>query len=360
MTPDPPDTREVVRITRRDGTVSVFPASTRKHPRKTDRPDGDALPPEPIPLPVTVEDFAALVAELRAEVAAARPIDRERLIRRNATPDAFTGRPWAWTCLTLAEAAPLTGRAKGTLRMYARPNETGPVAMAKNGPAARDFPEPAARDEREGAARSPARLWETGALALWCATRSEKTSRAAMASAGRRPSQQPRPPRGGAKGGAKRDGTWARSLSRRRVAALAYMRALVREDTAVTVETAGERITAAGLDLTGFIAAGITRGSLLTEARQQEIGRFIERLESGAVHGDGTLVTTSQIGAAFGVGSTQVMKAWHAGRLVAAAGGGPFGSPLFDPARLRAWTGGRTPADMDHPEAVPLPGEITG
>ena len=346
----------IVRITRRDGTVSTFTASTRKHPRKTDRPDGDALPPEPIPLPVSVEDFRALVADLRAELAAARPIDRERLIRRTATPEAFTGRPWAWNCITLAEAAPLTGRAKGTLRKYSKPHATGPKTLARNGQAGRDFPPMAARDERPGAARTPAGLWEAGALALWCALRNEGRSQRAIARAARSPYQQPRPPKGGAKGGAKRDGTWARSLSRRRVAALAFMRALVREDTAVTLEDATGRI-AAGLDL-----AGITLPPLLAEARHQETAAFTARLEALSVHPRGW-VTAVQVGAVFGTSSTQVMRTWRRGELVAAGMRGR-GLPLFDPSRLRCrsqmtrWGYSRSPADRDSPYAMPVPGDV--
>ena len=348
LNPDGPEDgpRHVVTITRRDGTVSTFTSTRRQasHPRKTTRLESDSL--TGMPAPVSPEMFAALVAGLRAELAAARPIDRERLIRRTATPEAFTGRPWAWSVVTLAEAVPLTGRAKGTLRVYARPNETSPYTAAKGGRAFLDFPVAIAREDYGGAARSPARLWEVGALALWCAIQNEKMSRAAIAKAARNPLQQPRAPKEGAKAGPKRDGLWARSLPRRRIAAIAFMRALVREDTAVTLEHATARITAAGLDL-----AAIDVPSVLMEARRQETAAFTARLESESVHPEG-LVTPEQVGAAFGVKGTKVWAAWRRGELVA-AGHGKRGRPLFDPERLRAraimtrygWS--RVPVDKD-------------
>ncbi len=362
MTPDPPEPPlHVVTITRRDGTVSTFTSTRRQatHARKyDDAPAVAEVSQTGMPDPVTPDMFAALVAALRKELAAARPIDRERLVRRTTTPECFTGRPWAWSVITLAEAVPLTGRAKGTLRVYARPNETSPYTAAKGGRAFLDFPVAIAREDYGGAARSPARLWEVGALALWCAIQNEKMSRAAIAKAARNPLQQPRAPKEGAKAGPKRDGLWARSLPRRRIAAIAFMRALVREDTAVTLEHATARITAAGLDL-----AAIDVPSVLMEARRQETAAFTARLESESVHPEG-LVTPEQVGAAFGVKGTKVWAAWRRGELVA-AGHGKRGRPLFDPSRLRAraimtrygWS--RVPADKDWaPVAADLPGDV--
>ena len=341
-----PEPRHVVTITRRDGSVSTF-TSTRRQATKPRKYEGTAAPSEVsqtgMPAPVSPEMFAALVAGLRAELAAARPIDRERLIRRTATPEAFTGRPWAWSVVTLAEAVPLTGRAKGTLRIYIRPTETSPRKAEKHGGAFREFPPPIASEDREGAARTPARLWEVGTLALWCARRSENMSRAGFARTARGPQKAPKE---GPKAGPKRDGTWARSLPRRRIAAIALMRALVREDTAVTLEHATERITAAGLDL-----AAIDVPSVLMEARRQETAAFITRLESVSVHPRGW-VTPEQAGAAFGVKGAKVWDAWRRGELIA-AGHGKRGRPLFDPERLRAraimtrygWS--RVPVDKD-------------
>ena len=353
--------RHTVTITRRDGTVSTFTSTRRQatHARKyDDAPAVAEVSQTGMPDPVTPEAFAALVAALRKELAAARPIDRERLIRRTMTPEAFNGRPWAWAPITIAEAAPLTGRAKETLRKYAKPTETSPVTAAKFGAAFREFPEPASTGDRGGEGRTPARLYETGALALWCARRSEARVQATMArgwdTAWRKPA---RAPKTGPKAGPKRDGTWGRSLPRRRIAAVAYLRALVREDTAITLERATERIGAAGPDL-----AGVILPAAFAEARQQETRAFISRLEAESVHPDG-LVTASQVGAAFGVRGTQVWKVWQRGELAAAVRT-KQGGPLFDPSRLRCrmqmtrWGYSRSPADKDCVDAAPMPGEL--
>ena len=359
---EPP--RHVVRIVRKDGTVSTFTSTRRQatHARKyEDAPAVAEVSQTGMPDPVTPEAFRALVADLRAELARIRPIDREATVRRRRTPDAFTGRPWAWSVITLAEAVPLTGRAKGTLRVYARPNETSPYTAAKGGRAFLDFPVAIAREDYGGAARSPARLWEVGALALWCAIQNEKMSRAAIAKAARNPLQQPRAPKEGAKAGPKRDGLWARSLPRRRIAAIAFMRALVREDTAISLERATERIGAAGLDL-----AGVDLATAFMEARQQETRTFIERLRDGSVHPEG-LVTAAEVSAVFGIKRPSVMRALERGELVA-AGTGTRG-PLFDPERLRTRTRrttqwgdkritaqySRMPADKDWAGAAPMP-----
>ena len=360
---EPP--RHVVRIVRKDGTVSTFTSTRRQATRARkyeDAPPVAEVSQTGMPDPVTPEAFAALVAALRKELAAARPIDRERLIRRTMTPECFTGRPWAWSCITLAEAAPLTGRKLGSLRAYAKPNETGPARAARNGPAGREFPEPASMGEAGGEGRSPARLWEVGALGLWCARRSEKRSQAAITKAAANPLQQPwRPVKEGPKAGPKRDGTWGRSLPRRRIAAVAFLRALVREDTAITLERATERIGAAGLDL-----AGVDLAAAYMEARQQETASFIARLRDGSVHPEG-LVTAAEVSAVFGIKRPSVMRALERGELVA-AGTGTRG-PLFDPERLRTRTRrtaqwgdkritaqySRMPADKDWAGAAPMP-----
>lgn len=117
-------------------------------------------PREDDPPPVTDADFAALVKDLREELAAS---DRERRARLFAypsreTPGAFTGRPWAWATVGPAGAATVTGYAPSTIRRRVAESAR---AYAAGTQTERTMPPP--RDGR----------WAIGDLALWTATRNE-------------------------------------------------------------------------------------------------------------------------------------------------------------------------------------------
>jgi hypothetical protein len=112
------------------------------------------------PRPVTPEDFRQLTADLRAELAEATALQRERLLSRpmrQAAPGSFTGRPWVRRRVNLHEAADLTGLAYHSLRVYrnqGNKDRTGGVET-----------------ERSMPAESDAGGWVIGSLALWLATR---------------------------------------------------------------------------------------------------------------------------------------------------------------------------------------------
>lgn len=112
------------------------------------------------PPPATPEDFAALVKDLRGELAAS---DREQRARffaypRRETPASFTGRPWVWATTGPAGAAAVTGYAPSTIRRRVAESARAWAAGTQTG---RTMPPP-----RGG-------RWAIGDLALWTATRNE-------------------------------------------------------------------------------------------------------------------------------------------------------------------------------------------
>lgn len=114
------------------------------------------------PRPVTPEEFRQLTADLRAELAEATALQRERLLSRpmrQAAPGSFTGRPWVRRRVTLPEAADLTGLAYNSLRVY---RAAGNKDRANGQETERSMP---AESESEGGG------WVIGSLALWLATR---------------------------------------------------------------------------------------------------------------------------------------------------------------------------------------------
>lgn len=111
------------------------------------------------PAPVTLEDFAALVRDLRAELA--DPAWRKVLLTgpRAEHPRAFTGRPWAWRTVGPQGVSAVTGYSAVSVRRYralARAQHAGGTADHRTMP----LPDPKGR-------------WVIGDLALWMATRNE-------------------------------------------------------------------------------------------------------------------------------------------------------------------------------------------
>jgi len=340
-----------VRFTRKDGKQIVFTPS-RLSIRSEPRPD----PPRDVAIAhgrtgmtgdLTLEAFAALVAALRAELTASKPVDRERILRRTLTPKCFTGRPWVWQPVTLAEAADLTGVAVTTLRRYARPSDRDGGRRRLPGPL---LPPPLGTLPAEGMRRSPPNVWDAAAIALWYAGRQRRVP----PQPGRRraPARYPKDMR-----------VWSRTVPRRRFALLAYLRALIREDTAISVTRAAEMVAAAGLD-----TAGASMRYCYVEARRAEARTFIARLQDESVHPEG-LVTLSQVASVYGVRHGSLWKALKRGELKQ-AGRDEHGRALLDPSRLRMLADephghqlqsrlrrglSRVPVDMDAPNALPLP-----
>ena len=112
--------------------------------------------------PVTPDLFAALVADLRAELAAATPEQRAAMLARprRLKPASFTGRGWVRQRVTLKEAAVLSGRKWTSLRVYVH---EAPADRKNGRPEHRIFPP-----------ESDLGGWVIGQVALWCATRDER------------------------------------------------------------------------------------------------------------------------------------------------------------------------------------------
>lgn len=113
------------------------------------------------PPPVSREEFTALVKDLRAELARADKDQRARLldISKPETPDAFTGRGWAWQTVDAAGIETVTGYAPVSVRRY--------TAAARKAHAA------GTADERTMPLPNADGRWVIGRLALYMATRNE-------------------------------------------------------------------------------------------------------------------------------------------------------------------------------------------
>ena len=294
---------------------------------------------------LTPETYAALLAELRAEVAAARPVDRDRMFSRQVIPACFRGRPWVYQPVTLAEAADLTGLAMTSLRRWSKPSD-------RNRPGGVGFiplPPPLGALPAEGCARTPPNVWETGVIALWQARRPK--GQGPQLSRRKAPGPYPKDMR-----------VWSQTVPRRRFAVLAYLRAVVREDTAVSDADAVALVAASGLD-----TAGVNLRGLYVQARRAEARAFTERLRLEADHSGG-LVTITQVAEVYGIRREAVGKAIVRGDL-REAGRTPGGRILLDPERLRMEADlpgyqnsrrlrkglSRIPVDVDNPHALPLP-----
>lgn len=295
------------------------------------------------PLPVTPEQFAALVAELRAELAAASEA-RKAGIRSHMEPGgslapppgAFAGRVWTAVTADLHEAATLTGYTWYTLHVYAAP------ASARHWPHAR-FPQ-ACIPAREGTGRR----WRIGTLAIWAADRDPAVTRPVPVTFPRRlPSGKPPAPKDRSAIPWYRSST--RQTARRRRAATEFATALVRQDPALTLPALKTAAAQAGIQ--------VTRGwpQILDQARAAALPHILARF---APRADGTVPLT-QVAAVFRVSAHTVRVAAGRGEIRAVRDGWPY---VTDPSRLRyRKANGRAtmlpPVDRDHPLAVPLPGD---
>jgi hypothetical protein len=336
--PSPPRT---VTFTRSNGRVMTF--TSRVARAKMDRPDQSTGHGKTgIVGGCTPEAFASLLEDLRAELASARPVDRDRMLNRMMRPQAFEGKPWVWQVVTLAEAADLTGLAVTYLRRCSKPSDRVPGRRAY----AQRLPPPLGRLPAEGWPRTPPNVYSAAEIVLWRAARRPTRPKTERRRAPARVTKDQR--------------LWSQTSARRQFAVLAFLRALIREDTAIGPQKAVEMVTAAGID-----AAGLDLRMAYAQARRAEAGTFITRLQDGSVHPDG-LVTLREIAKVYGVPHPSVASALNRGDIVAAKRDGY--RILVDPSRLRmreevGWQGtmalkkglGRVPVDMDRPDALPLP-----
>lgn len=340
----------------------------------------------------SAQEFAALVADLRAEIAAAPPMRRTEIFSLSRQPPAaFGGRPWVHALVSLRQAAPLTGYSLNTLKRYTEP------AAARRHPWGR-FPAP---DGADPAGRW--RTWRISSLAIWAADRDPasgkpsipdetvteirdrlaagetawvlhreyglsesavrhlrdldggrkaegRTGRTGYAPRGgfnRKPGR-PAPDPGGHLGHAS-----PRPARRRRrdAAAAAFITALVAARPGITLREACEACEAAGVEMSTR-----RRRAVMDAARAAALPAILDDLAACRPSG---LVTPREIAAAFGTGYWAVRGAMSRGEIRAVRDGRNW---LADPSRLRFRKERRlarpsVPADRDHPDAVPLPGE---
>jgi hypothetical protein len=346
------------------------------------------MPSAPSTTPaVGPEDFAALVAELRAELAVATRLKRQALLNGAETPACFTGRPWVHATVYLSDAVPLTGYSHKTLEQYATPGGKVHQPWGK-------FPPPVT-EGRSGQSRR----WRISDLALWAAPRDpskgkpvltdeqvadalarieagESPSKAAARygltywgirkyrNPGREdqtrnlsgrtgrtgfppevaftPSGKPRKP--------PKQPRRVKCSEPRRRAALAFVTSLVVADPAITWPQVKTAAREAGVHL------GVST-RVWDEARARALPAVIAEAVSARPDG---LLSPAAAGAAFGISRHRVAAAVKRGEIHAIR---DRKYSLIDPARLRfrhTKPGRRTPAapvDRDHPLAIPLPGD---
>jgi len=335
--------------------------------------------------PPTPEDFAALVASLRAELDAA-PTSHARTallsypVSRNPEhrPASFAGRPWVLATASMRHAAWLTGYSWWTLRRYTEPGAGEKYPWGH-------FPAPAV--DPGGGSRT-GRRWIIGDLALWAAQRDPDRGRARITTeqaaeimgrlaAGELPSAVGadygltywgvRHLRDGYQPGRERTGrtSWPgegaahpgpsplplRWAPGRRRAVQPFVTGLVEAHPAITRQ--GVKDAALGAGLPPMLA-----GKMLAQARAQATPAILDRIVPRSRTG---LANAREIGDAFGVSRERVKAAMVRGEIRAERRGVNI---LADPSRLRFRQEGKVPrkrapapVDKDHALAVLMPGE---
>src|SRR5579875_1155929 len=321
----------------------------------------------PARLPVSEDEFAAVVAELRGILAGMLPVARAAALDRwtrppRRLPPTVTRQPWARRRLTLPQAAAVTGLAEKSLLDYTRHADR---ARRRGAHTPRLMP-PADMAGR----------WEAGALAIWRAATSEGRSRGGgsprwPAHATYLPAVRDAAAR---HGGRISVSDLARELriGRRLAAALLtetglgpptdqeILRVLrdlhSREGRAATRTEAEQALDAAGLHAD---RARIAR--LLLHARrdhQPTADVTDEHIATERATGHATpagleslrddgLLTGGQLARAYGVTAQAVLFARRRGQLTPAMW--EHGRPLYDPARVRERRDARPgPVDIDY------------
>jgi hypothetical protein len=278
------------------------------------------------------EEFAALVAELRAEIATLSRPEAEAVRRHVTRPACVVRCPWAAQSILLADAARLTGYSQDTLRQYRSRPEFRHVC----------FP-PTLTPERKICFRFAA-----GDIAVWFAFRD--------------PSRCPRfgvrerqwaPPRAG--------GRLGRRVSRRKEMTAVIVRAVADKPT-LTLEEAREACAGAGLPTAVSLP-------LMDRARAAALPQILARFASPRPDG---LVRLSEVGEVFGIPYYRIKcsvadRGAARGTIRAVQDGYLWWT---DPTRLRFRSEKSrrrsrcrlpaVPVDKDDPRAVPLPGEEAG
>ena len=284
------------------------------------------------------EEFAALVAALRAEIATLNIPQREAIRRYTKRPACFGRYPWVDTSILLSDAGRLTGYSQNTLTQYARRKE--PPYRAALFPAT-------VTPERKISFR-----YAAGDIAVWYVFRAGPRRGSRHHRFGVR-QREYAPPRAG--------GHVSPYKGQRGRETAAFLARAVADDPALTLDGAMEACAAAGVPLARNSAA-----RALDDARAAATPVLLARFASPRPDG---LVSIGEVAEVFGVPRDRVMRAVAArgairGQIRAVKDGWQWWT---DPARLRfrseaSRLRGRRklppgPVDKDDPRAVLLPGD---
>ena len=338
-----------------------------------------------MPNPVTREDFARLVLDLRAELEQVTDSRRRQFfaVPRRAVPAAWEAYPWAREYAGIDEVAELTGLTRNSVRL----NDSRARVARKNGNLAHSV-----KVKGGGRADVPRRLmppgentgqyrkWKLGELALWMAIREDR--QAVNEAAGRDPQLITRVRDIHARDGEVTGRGVAAELGvdpqvAMRLIAEAGLRssaaeanyatstqlleaarqAVKRHGPAVEAATVRKMIQAAGVNASPRRTARAliqARAEHVRAAREPSTSMRGAELESLRVDG---LVTGTQIAAAFGTTEGAVTQA-RKRREIRAAKWEPYGDderPLYDPARLAVRRDGQKgPVDVGSPLAAKM------
>lgn len=278
---------------------------------------------------ITRESFAALVADLRTELAAMSRPEAEAIRNYVRRPASFTGYPWADLSILLTEAALLTGYSRATLAEFAgRPG----MEYAR-------FPPTITT------ARKASRRYAAGDVAVWMASRDP--------SGHHRFGVRDRPPKLPLNGGL----IGYRGRYDQRVTFLAR---LITGDPALSFAAALETCERGGVGVPVH-----NKGRWVDRGRARALPEILARFAPGRPDG---LVSIGDVADVFRMSPHRVAHAAERGVIRAVRDGGRY---WIDPARLRfrselsrsrarRYSPTRFPTmltDKDDPRAVPLPGD---
>ena len=286
----------------------------------------------------SAEEFAALVADLRAEISALNIPQKEAIRRYTQRPACFARYPWTSVSILLGDAERLTGYSRNTLMQYARRKDQASLAVL--------FP-PTVTPDRKISFR-----YAVGDIAVWYVFRAGPRRGSRHHRFGVREKEHA-PPRAGGEVSFRRGS--------RHKDTVAFLARAVTDSPALTLDEAKAACAAAGVHLPRTFAA-----RWLDEARAAATPAILARFASPRPDG---LVSLPEVAEVFGVPYDRVKRA-------VAARGATYGSIRAvrdgwqwwaDPDRLRFRSEKSRhslrrvrpplPVDRDDPRAVPLPGD---
>ena len=282
--------------------------------------------------PVTPAEFGALVDDLRAELAVTEGLRRREFftVPRRAAPDAFKGRPWVRQHMGVNEVADLTGMTAGSIMDLDR---RARQARSEGKARGRRLMPPS---EIVGAERR----WMIGEVALFIAAGSDRRPP--------RPARKPAEPPGVPRLPSPGDEELLEIIRR---AVKTYGIGVTRQQVMDMARSEG--IGARSQRIAPMLMRA--RIEYIRDATQPTDGLHGGELES--LRRDG-LVTTTQVGAAFGVSLGAITHAVERRRLTPVK---YEPGPLFDPQQLAVRADGtKGPVDKSSELAADMDAELTG